>query len=146
MWSRTPDDYEVQALQEYFTSLFKQNSNLKDLYFYVNLNTGDGAIEVLHYPDNTITAMAEALDCTEREALYCCGHFPGFLNELRGIYYWSGIGGYKKYSITTRTLNKREEESFHDATIYHIGKEEVIADLKKQGFDIHTITDVDDEV
>lgn len=146
MWSRTPDEYEVEALQEYFTGLYKKNKNLGQLYFYINLETEDGGIEIIHYPVHTIQAMAESLECTEREALYCCGHFPGFLNDLRGIFYWNEIGGYKKYSIQTRQLNQREEETIHDATMYHIGKDEAIAEMKKQGFDVHTIIDVDDEV
>jgi len=146
MWSRTPDEYELEALQDYFASLIKDRKRLNNLYFFVKLDTEDGGIEIIHYPTNSIKAMAESLECTEREALYCCGHFPGFLNELRGMLYWVEIGGYKKYSITTRQLNQREEEVFHDATLYHTSKEKAISEMNKQGLEVHKIIDVDDEV
>jgi len=146
MWSRTPDQYEVEALQDYFTSLVKNRKRLDQLYFFVNLDTEDGGIEIIHYPARSIKAMANALECSEREALYCCGHFPGFLNEIRGMLYWSEIGGYKKFTITTRQLNNKEEEVFHDATLYHTSKEKAIGEMEQQGFQVYKIIDVDDEV
>lgn len=146
MWSRQPDEYEIEALQDYFRSLIKQKSSISDLYFFVDLDTRDGGIEIIHYPSISIEAMARALDCTNREALYCCGHFPGFLNELRGMFYWNEIGDYKKFHVRTRTFNKREEEVFHDATLYSESKEQAISEMKQQGFYVHEITDVDDEI
>lgn len=144
MWSRHPDKFEVEVVEEYIRELIFKRKDLRNVYIYVNLDTEDGGIEIVNYPVQSIQVVAKELECSEREALYCCAKFPGFLLELRETLYWNDINGLCKYIIVTEELDNREQLKLHEAVTYARNKKEARAEFVSMGFRVNSIEDVDE--
>ena len=143
-WSRKPDEWEREILKEYIEEMMSIGIDIRKHYFFINLDTTDGAVEVIRYPEAAIIALANNLECSEIDALWCCGNFPGFLNEYREMLYWNDINGYRKYIVTTKTFDKLEQIKYHDSTFYSTSMLKAREEFTEIGFDVHKIIDVDD--
>lgn len=144
LYSRSPDDWEKEIIKEYVEEMMAQGFDLQQHFFYVELDASDGAVEIIRYPEESVFALAKILECTNGEALWCCGNFPGFANDLREMLYWNDIDGYRKYIVTTKTFNQNKELTYHEATLYSQSKEKAHEEFTMLGFVVHKIEDVDD--
>jgi hypothetical protein len=144
MWSRTPDKFEVEVVEDYIQQLIKQRRDFRAFYIYVNLDTEDGGIEIVNYPSKSIQVIAKTLECTDREALYCCATFPGFLSEIRDILYWNGINDLRKYIVITESYDDKEKIVLSESVTYARTIQEAKKEFTEMGFIVNSITDVDD--
>lgn len=144
IWSREPDIYEMDVVEDYIRGLILKRHDFSKVYIYVNLDTEEGGIEIQNYPEQSIKVLAKELGCSDKEALYCVGKFPGFLQELRGMLYWNDINDLKKFLITTKELDKKEQTIYHTAVSYATSKNKAHKEFIQMGFDVESIKDVDE--
>ena len=143
MWSRHPNNFELETVQEYVKSLVLDKVPIDTLYLFIDLDSSEENIEIVHYPEISIQALSNELECTPTEAVWCCVNFPGLLNDIREIQYWNDIGDYKKYIVTTKSHNELGDLFFHDATLFSVSQESARKEFESMGFDVHKIIDVD---
>lgn len=144
IWSRQPDMYEMEVVEDYIRDLILKRFDVSKFFIYVNLDTEEGGIEIINYPEQSIKVLAKELGCSDKEALYCVGKFPGFLQELRGMLYWNDINDLKKFLITTRELDKKEQTVYRTAVSYATSKNKAHKEFIQMGFDVESIKDVDE--
>lgn len=134
----------MEVVEDYIRSLIYKRIDVANFYIYVKLDTKGEGIEIQTYPENSIEALANELDCSRKDALYCVGKFPGFLQELRGTLYWNDINDLKKFLITTKELDKEEKTVYHTAVSYAVNKDKAHKEFIQMGFDVESIEDVDE--
>ncbi len=144
MWSRPPDKFEVEVVEDYIKQLIAQRRDFRAFYMYVNLDTEDGGIEIVNYPTKSIEVIAKNLECSNRDALYCCAAFPGFLSDIRNMLYWNGINDLCKYIVITKSYDDKEQVVLRESVTYAKTKQEAQKEFTDMGFIVNSIIDVDD--
>lgn len=144
LWSRTPDEFEIEVVEDYIKGLIQKRVDFTKFFVWVELDSEEGGIEIINYPAQSIRVLANELECKEQEALYCVGKFPGFLQELRSMLYWNDINNLKKFVIKTKELDEREMPKYHTSVSYAENKNQAHKEFIQLGFDVESITDVDE--
>lgn len=144
LWSRNPNEYELETVKEYVKELIDKRVNVSSQYMYINLDTPEGGIEIINYPVGAIKVLSQKLECRPMDALYCAAMFPGFQQDLMSYLYWNDINDLRKHIVTTKEYNEMEEEVLRTAVCYSSNKKEARLDFEAMGFLVHSIEDVDE--